>query len=67
MKISSHSLYKGKVFLLDKIDTVLPRIIARGDYSFFSHRKGAIMRGKAIISNIAHLKSCPQYFVLLSH
>ena len=32
---------------------------SRGDYFFFSHQKGAI------ISNIAHWKSCPKYFVLL--
>ena len=37
-------------------DTLFPRIIAGGDYS-----------GEAIISNIAHWKSCRKYFVLLSH
>ena len=38
----------------------------------FVMQKGAIVRGKAIIreaiiSNIAHWKSCPKYFVLLYH
>ena len=37
--------------------TVFPRIIAGGDYS----------RDDAIISNIAHWKSYPKYFVLFSH
>ena len=37
--------------------TVFPRIIARGDYYYFSHNKGTI------ISNTAHRKSCPKYFV----
>ena len=37
-------------------DTGFPRIKAGGDYS-----------SKAIISNIAHWKSCPKYFVLCSH
>ena len=47
-----------------------------GQLFLFSHKKGAIIRGKAIIwarqlcqciSNIAHWKSCPKYFVLFSH
>ena len=33
-----------------------------GDYS----REGEYLRG-VIISNIAHWKLCPKYFVLLSH
>ena len=42
----------------------------------FWHKKGAIIRGKAIIwgrrlcqciSNIAHWNACPKYFVLFSH
>ena len=37
-------------------NTVFPRVIAGDDYS-----------REAIISNIAHWKSCPKYFVLLSH
>ena len=36
---------------------VFPRIIARGDYYYYSHNKGTI------ISNNAHRKSCPKYFV----
>ena len=35
---------------------IFPRILARSNYS-----------REAIISNIAHWKSCPKYFVLLSH
>ena len=35
------------------------------DYSFFSYQKGAIIRGRAFISNIAHWKS--SYFLLLFH
>ena len=46
---------------------VFPRIIAGGDYFFFSHKKGTIIQGKAIISNITYWKSCPTYFVLFSH
>ena len=47
-----------------------------GQLFLFSHNKGAIIRGKAIIrgrrlhqciSNIAHWKSCPKYFVLFFH
>ena len=37
---------------------------SRGRLFLFSHKKEAIIRGKAIISNIAHWKSCPKYFVL---
>ena len=42
-----------------KQHAVFPRIIAGGDYFFFSHKKGTIIRGKAIISNITYWKSCP--------
>ena len=47
-----------------------------GRLFLFSHKNRAIIRGKAIIwgrllcqciSNIAHWKSCPKYFVLFSH
>ena len=57
--------------------TVFPRIIAGDDYSapFFAQKRGDYSRDgdfstegdysrKAIISNIAHWKSCPKYFVL---
>ena len=48
-------------------NTVLPRIIAAGSIiSLFASKGGDYSRG-AVISNIAHLKSCPKYFVLLSH
>ena len=33
--------------------TVFPQIIAGDDYLFFLHKKGPIIQGKAIISNIA--------------
>ena len=42
-----------------KQHAVFPRIIAGGDYFFFSHKKGTIIRGKAIISNITYRKSGP--------
>ena len=35
-----------------------------------SHKKGTILREgdrEAVFSNIAHWKSCPEYFVLFSH
>ena len=32
-----------------------------------SHQKEPIIGGEAIISNIAHWKSCTKYFALLSH
>ena len=38
-----------------------------GRLLFFSHKKGPFVRGKAIILNIAHWKSCPKYLVLFSH
>ena len=44
------------------ISTVFSRIIAGGDYSM----EGDYSR-EEIISNIVHWKSCPKYFVLLSH
>ena len=34
---------------------------SRGRLLFFSHKKGVIIRGNAVISNIAHWKSCPFY------
>ena len=43
--------------------TVFPQIIAGDDYFFFRIRRGDYSR-EAVI-NIAHWKSCPQYFVLL--
>ena len=52
--------------------TVVPLIIARGNYNFlFLYQKGAIFEGRqlfeeAIISNVSHRRSCPKYFVLLS-
>ena len=42
---------------------------SRGDdmiISLFASKRGDYSR-EAVISNIAHLKSCPKYFVLLSH
>ena len=49
-----------------------PSIIAGGNIILFSHQKGAVSREgdssrEAILSNIAHWKSCPIYFVLLFH
>ena len=41
---------------------------SRGRLFLFSQQERAIIRtSKAIIWNIAHWKSCPKYFVLLSH
>ena len=34
--------------LMNNTDTVFPRIIAGGDYFFFSHQKGAIIRGRRL-------------------
>ena len=48
----------------NKIDTVFPRIIAGSDDYFFATKRGRLFEG-AIISNIAHWRSCPKYFVLL--
>ena len=49
---------------------LFPRIIAAGDYFFFAQNgNGGDYLGEgnysreAIISNIAHWKSCPKYFV----
>ena len=47
--------------------TIFPRIIAGGDY-FFTQKGGNYLREgdysrKAIISNIAHRKLCPKYFI----
>ena len=48
-------------------DTVIPRIIAGGDYYFLSTKRSRLFEG-AIISNIvAHWRSFPKYFVLLFH
>ena len=44
-KVSRHA---GEV-IADGQATVFPRIIAGGDFFLFSHQKGAIIRGKAII------------------
>ena len=44
--------------------TVFPRIITGGDYFYF-RSKGAIIRGKAIISSISHRRLRPKYFVLV--
>ena len=38
-----------------------------GRDSQINDKKEAIIRGKAIISNIALWKSCPKYFVLFFH
>ena len=48
----------------NNIDTVFPRIIAGGDDYFFPSKRSRLFEG-AIISNIAHWRSCPKYFVLL--
>jgi len=50
----------------NNIDTVITRIIAGGDYYFLSTKRSQLFEG-AIISNIAHWRSCPKYFVLLFH
>ena len=56
-----------------KLHSVFPSIIAEGNIILFSNQKGAVIQGKvhssreAILSNIAHWKSCPIYFVLLFH
>ena len=50
----------------NNIDTVFPRIIAGGDDYFFPTKRSRLFEG-AIISNIAHWRSCPKYFVLLFH
>ena len=47
-------------------DTLIPQIIAGGDYYFLSTKRSRLFEG-AIISNIAHGRSCPKYFVLLFH
>ena len=59
-------------FFGSNYNTVFPRIIASGDYLFFAQKRGDYLREggylrEAIISNIAHWKSCPNYFVLFSH
>ena len=38
-----------------------------GDDYFFFAQKGGDYSSESIISNIAHWKSCPKYFVLFSH
>ena len=50
----------------NNIDTVIPPIIAGGDEYFFPTKRSRLFEG-AIISNIAHWRSCPKYFVLLLH
>ena len=50
----------------NNIDTVFPRIIAGGDDYFFRTLRSRLFEG-AIISNIAHWRSRPKYFVLLFH
>ena len=47
------------------IITVFPQIIGRGDFSVFAS-KGSDYFNFVIISNIAHWKWCPKYFILLS-
>ena len=84
--IQLYSLVKKAILdgFLDTVDEQ-PAAISRyrvssnnswGRLFLFSHKKGAIIWGKAIIwgrwlcqciSNIAHWKSCPKYFVLFSH
>ena len=50
------------------IDTAFPWIIAECDYFLFRMQiKLSGYSREAIISNVAHLKSCPKYFVFLSH
>ena len=50
------------------IDTAFPWIIAECDYFLFRMQiKLSDYSREAIISNVAHLKSCPKYFVFLSH
>ena len=49
---------------------VFPRIIAGGDYFFFRTKRGRLFKGsdnsrEAIISNIAHWKSCLKYYIIL--
>ena len=50
----------------NNIDTVFPRIIDGGDDHCFPTKRSRLIKG-AIISNIAHWRSCPKYFVLLFH
>ena len=50
----------------NNIDTVIPQIIAGDDYYFLTTKRSRLFEG-AIISNIAHWRSCPKYFVLLLH
>ena len=51
----------------NNIDTVFPRIIAGSDDYFFPTKSSRLFDGGGIISNIAHWRSCPKYFVLLFH
>ena len=49
---------------------VFPRIIAGGDYFSFRTKRGRLFKGGdnsrvAIISNIAHWKSCLKYYIIL--
>ena len=48
----------------NNIDTVFPGIVAGGDYFFFPTKRSQLFEG-TIISNIAHWRSCPRYFVIL--
>ena len=49
---------------------VFPRIIAGGDYFFFRTKRRRLFKGRgdnsreAIISNIAHWKSCLKYYII---
>ena len=54
MSISSAS--ELELVLLDKIDTVFPRVIAGGDDYSFPTKRSLLFEG-AIISNIAHWMS----------
>ena len=54
-------------FIILEIKTeiiVFPRIIARVIISFFTQKRGDYSR-EAIISNIAHWKSCPKFIIYI--
>ena len=53
-------------FSNNNIDTVFPQITAGGDDYCFPTKRSRLFEGP-IISNIAHWRSCPKYFVLLFH
>ena len=48
----------------NNIDTVFPRIIAESDDYFLPTKRSRFFEG-AIISNIAHWRSCPKHFCFI--